>query len=384
MTTPVFSRPITWRGWFSRHILLFSVVFLVPAFLLTRWLVATYHAYEQGVAAAWYEQGERDRQSGRLAEAVEDYRAALARARDDPRYRLSLAKALEQAGALDAASADLHRLWEDDPGNSVLNLELARLSRRRHDVTNAVRYYNNAIYGVWPGDAASRRRDAQFELIDYLLVNHRNADALAGLIALAADAPPDVGVRLAIGTRMLKAGAEQNALEEFRQAAALAPGSSAALSAAGSLALRLGQFAEAERDLRLAVRAGDPSPATAQELASARAVLGLDPFAPGIGGGERVRRVRAAFDLAMATFGRCVESLAPDDDRGDQQAAALHQRLAEDGRRLRTSEARDAEVQQDTMDLVFDIEEFAVLRCGPLPRDDEALLTLGRFRRGQR
>ena len=384
MSTPVLSSPNRWRGWFSRHVLLLSIVFLVPAFLLTRWLVAAYDAYDLGVAAEWYQQGERDLRGGRLTEAVDDYRAALAHARENRGYRLRLAQALERAGALDAASADLRRLWEGDPSNSVVNLELARVSRRQGGFTDAVRYYNNAIYGVWPGDAAARRRDTQLELIDYLLANHRNADALAGLIALAADLPPDAGLRMAVGTRMLKAGAEQEALQEFRQAATLDPQSASALSAAGSLALRLGQFADAERDLGLAVRAGDESPATAKQLSLARAVLDLDPFAPRLGSAQRVRRVRDAFDLATASFGRCVAAMPPGEGAVQDAAAALHARLADAAKPLRGREAADADLQQDTMDLVFDIEEFVASHCALVSGNDEALLALGRSRRGQR
>ncbi len=382
MTTPALPLQLRWRGWPSRHVLLLAVALLVPAFLLTRWLVGTYHDMEHRLAADWYRKGESDLAAGRLAPAIDDYRAALSYARDNPGYRLRLAQALERAGRLDSASADLRRLWEDQPADSVVNLELARLSARRHDVVDAIRYYNNAIYGVWASDAAVRRRDTQLELIGYLLANGRNAEARSGLIALAADAPPDAALRVAIGTRMVRAGADRDALREFSEAMALDRRSPVAAAQAGAVAFGLGDFEGAERDLTRAERAGDRSPSTMRLLATARTVLSLDPFARGLRSDERVRRVRSAFEVALRGFGACATHLPPGGN-AEEAAAGLRARLENIARLLRRSDARDAQVQQDAMEVVFDNEEFLAAHCGPLGTGDAALLALGRSRRRQ-
>ncbi len=362
--------------------LLLAIVFLAPAFLLTGWAVATFHSEQHRLAAAWYRQGELDLAANRLPQAVDDYRAALAYSHDNPAYRLRLAQVLERWGQLDAASADLHRLWEDQPANSVVNLELARLAARRGEGTDAIRYYNNAIYGAWPTDEAARRRETQLEFIDYLMKRGRMADAQAGLIALAADAPSDVNLRIELGDRLAQTGDLRAALQQFREALAIAPHSAEALTRAGTAAFRLGDLVAAERYLRAATREGATTPAAVNLLNIAHTALALDPFQRGLTSEERVRRVRRAFDQATRSFGACVTPMPADAPRV-AQAAALHARVAALSPMLRTSDARDAQLQQDAMDLVFDLEDFVGAQCGALGPEDAALHALRRLPEGQ-
>jgi tetratricopeptide (TPR) repeat protein len=371
------------HAWLSRHVLLLAIAFLVPAFLLTGWMASAYHDAQHRLAATWYRQGEADQRDGRVAQAIDDYRAALSYSHENPSYRLRLAQALAQAGHLDAASADLHRLWEDQPANSVVNLELARLAARRDQVIDAIRYYNNAIYGIWPTDPAIRQRDTQIELIDYLMRRGRMADARAGLIALAADVPPDAGVRVALGERLARTGDDGAALQQFRDALDVEPRSKDALALAGAAAFRLGDFPGAERYLRAAVREGDPTPETAAMFATAQAAVALDPFQRGLTSAERVRRVRSAVDQVTQSFAACVATLSPDNPPGRTEAGVLHARLAALAPTLHTREARDAQMQQDAMDLVFDMEDFLVERCAPLGPADAALRALRRSSRGR-
>ncbi len=384
----------SWREWFSRHVLLLAILFLVPAFLGTRALVAGYRAMEHRLSATWYEQGETDLRAGAVSRAVDDFRAALAFSREAPSIRLRLAQVLVRAGHFDAANADLLRLWEDQPASGIINLELARLAVRRDHVADAIRYFNNAIYGVWPNNPDERRRQTQLELIDYLLANRRDAEAQAQLIALSADAPPDPDLRLALGERFLRVGGDAAALQEFSLAAETGhaepgPRSIQALQAAGTTAFRLGQLQEAARDLDRASRAGDRSPDTARLLAAARAAIEMNPFARDLSSGERVRRVRKAFDVAMRSFASCAGPLLASQPEASvlndpaYQASLLHGRFARLGPVLATTEARDAQVQQDVMDVVFDIEQFVAANCGSTDVDDAALLALARARRRQ-
>ena len=48
------------------------------------------------------------------------------------------------------------------------NLWLARLATRRHSIDDAIGYYHNAIYGAWAIDPDKNRRQARFELIEFL------------------------------------------------------------------------------------------------------------------------------------------------------------------------------------------------------------------------
>ncbi len=383
MSTPALRLQFRWRGWLSRHVLLLALVSLVPAFLLTRWVVGLYHATGHDLAAQWYAQGEADERAGREQDAIDDYRTALGYARDNVTYRLRLAQALARTGQLDPAAADLRRLWEEEPANSVVNLELARLAVRRHVPSDAVRYYNNAIYGVWPSSAADRRRDTQLELIDYLLANGRTDEARAGLIALAADAPPDPVLRLTLGRRMLRAGAEREALREFTEALDLDPASTDALASAGAVAFRLGHLADAQRYLRGAVDGGDRAPDTTRLLRTTTIALDLDPFERGLSSSERVRRIRAAMETATRSFGSVMQGIGPGRQPAFSAAASLHVRLVQVVALLAGTEARDAQTQQDAMDLAFDIEQFVASHHGVLTEPDEALLALERSRRGR-
>ncbi len=372
----------SWRGWLARHVLLLAFLFLIPAFLVTRSLVGEYRATEDRLAVGWYEQGESDLKAGRLGAAIDDYRAALAYARDDPTYRLRLAQAQLRAGRLDAAAADLRRLWDDRPSDSVVNLELARLAARQGLVSEAVRYYTNAIYGQWSDDPADHQRETEMELADYLFRSGRTGDAHAWLIALAAIAPPDPSLHIALGDRLLRIGATAAAQEQFRAAIELDPTSPAAREGAGITAFHLGDYAGARRFLQLAVEAGNRDAETARMLAVAQDVLDMDPFARRLTPDERVDRVRAAFAHATASFGACVPALEGAGQAVLDEATAIHTRFARIAPLLGGRHARDAQLQQDAMDLVFDTEELVTARCGTRDAADTALLALARSRRG--
>jgi hypothetical protein len=60
--------------------------------------------------------------------------------------------------ASEKAYAYLINLWEREPENGLVNLELARIAAQKGDTEQALRYYHNAIYAVWPGDQEVQRR----------------------------------------------------------------------------------------------------------------------------------------------------------------------------------------------------------------------------------
>ena len=81
----------------------------------------------------------------------------------------------------------LINLWEREPENGHVNLELARIAAQKGETEQALRYYNNAIYATWPGDQEVERRDTRLELIEFLLSINAKAQAQSELIALAAN-----------------------------------------------------------------------------------------------------------------------------------------------------------------------------------------------------
>lgn len=122
------------------------------------------------------------------------------------------------AGQLAEARNYLLSLWEREPGNGTVNLELAHLAVRQRSEPDALRFFHGAIYGAWDEDATTRRRAARLELVHFLLDSGDNARAQAELIALAAGLRREPELQTQAGELMLRAGGYEPALTLFRQA----------------------------------------------------------------------------------------------------------------------------------------------------------------------
>ena len=102
--------------------------------------------------AAWYVAGEHHLASGRTESAIRALRRATAINRDNRTYRLALAGALAADRQDDAARQVLLGVRESTPEDPEVNVQLARLEARHDDLTGALRYYQNAVYGTWSAD----------------------------------------------------------------------------------------------------------------------------------------------------------------------------------------------------------------------------------------
>ena len=204
--------------------------------------------------------------------------------RGDHQYGLALAQSLVATQQIEAARSTLLVLRESAPEDPEINLELARVDARRHDVTNAVRYYHNALYAPWRADAAETRRKVRVEFIRFLLTSGQSARAESELVALAADLPDDLTSHLEVGDLFRTVGNHRRALDQFQAALRLAPQNGAALGGAGLAAFDVGDYPLAQRYLREI-----PSPDT--DLTDTRAlvdlVLSQDPLAARIGSSAR-------------------------------------------------------------------------------------------------
>jgi tetratricopeptide (TPR) repeat protein len=161
-------------------------------------LVARLKANEKQIAWHAFEAGLAEMQAGHPERALDDFRAALTYDRDSPSYQLSLARALRDTGRLDESEAYFLHLWNAAPQDSTINLALARLAARRQSIDDAIRYYHNAIYGVWNADADKNRHQSRFELIEFLLKENALPQAQAELIALAQIPPAEPAQHLAV------------------------------------------------------------------------------------------------------------------------------------------------------------------------------------------
>jgi len=366
-------------------ILLLSLLGLVILFTAAGVAARLYHAKEMSLGKEWYARGEADLKAGKAPIAIEDFRNALAYSRDNALYRLHLALALTAAGRTEEARAHLLNLWERQPGDGTVNLELARLAAREGNTAEAVRYFHNAIFGVWPGNPDVKRRDVRFELCEFLLGHGLKSEAQAALIELATGLPKDADLHARAGDLFLKTEDYSHALSEFRAALAISGRHEGALAGAGEAAFQMGDYRTARRYLDRVARLNPENASTAQLLETTNLILSIDPLARGLSARERAARVVRAFGQAATRLELCAEKRK--EVIGGAEAKVEIQALAERVSAIRPKVregplVRDSDLLMQTTDLVFEIEEFCERKCGPASGLDLALLLLARQRGG--
>ncbi|HEX3748128.1 MAG TPA: tetratricopeptide repeat protein [Bryobacteraceae bacterium] len=336
-------------------------------------LSGMYHGREQSLGVEWFNRGSEDLKAGRYAPAVEEFRTALLYSRDNYIYQLSLAEALKGLGRTDAASAYFMNLWDREPENGVVNLELARIAANGGQPNQALRYYHNAIYATWPDEATASRREARLELIHYLLTIHNRAQARSELIALEANLD-DPAVQTQVGALFLQAQDYADALNAFRQGLKASKKNPAALAGAGKAAFQLTQYRTAAQYLRSAATLDSGDKDLASLLETSELVLNMNPFQHDIPAGERYQIVMKAFAAAGDRLKSCPAlSTAP-------APATATQNLSDDWAKMKPQMTerglrRDPDLVENSMDLVFEIERQAAAACGtPTPMDNALLL----------
>ena len=345
-----------------------------------------YHAFEAGMAA--YQGNDPGR-------ALDDFRAALSYDRDNPTYQLSLARALRDTGRLDESEAYLVHLWEGSPQDSTINLALARLATRRHSVDDAIRYYHNAIYGVWPVEPDRNRRQTRFELIDFLLEQKAFPQAQAELVALTQVLPPDSAVHRDVAKRFRESQDLPSALTQYEVALKLDHKDADALAGAGETAFQLGRYTTAEKYLQRALELNPKDEEMRQQLQSASLVLAADPFLHHLSDAERNRRLVSAFMHGGERLKACAQQLQitlPTPEAANHPPALSPVPATEgipdlwlrwnavrrDLRQLNSASSMD--MPDMLMDLVTQIEQRTAQQCGQPAGTDLALLLISRDR----
>jgi tetratricopeptide (TPR) repeat protein len=369
-------------------ILLLCVLGLIVAFGITGFAARLYHARRAQLAQSWMDRGNAELKADHAATALSDFRAALVYAQrelpsDQQQFQLAFVQALIANGNSNEARSYLLDMYERAPGNSRVNLELARMAAQMDDDPDAKRYYNGAIYGVWdenPDDVLRTRMETRLELYRYLMGRAERAEAQSVLLATAAAIPPDPALHAQVGQLMLQAGQPQQALDEFQRALRLDPRNYQALAGAGEAHFQLGSDQQAVRYLEAATREaaqqkrrpGQPTALAAHEaeqaqmmhdLAVAEAALALNPHAPGLDPMERARRAVRAYDAAMARIRSCASehgiALPRPSSRLTPYTRAASDELAE--------AALVQHIQQldPLMEFAYQMESTATQNCGP-------------------
>lgn len=360
-------------------LLLVCLILLGILSTITAFGVKLYHAREKSLAEEWYAKGEANMKNGDPQDALTDFRTALYHAQGDAHYQLRLAQALVRSGRLEEARAYLLRLWESNPADGAVNLELARLAEREGKIPQVISYYHNAIDGVWEQPSRERPRTLRQELCEYLIAHNQRSEALAELTALAADTPDDPKLRTQMGELFLKAQDYDSALKQFQHALRLKRKQPAAWAGAGKAAFKMGDYRTARADLERSLSEDPRNKEAAHLLEVANRVLEINPFDRFIPVRDRRRRVILAFRDALARLQSCAQS------RGENlQVSSLQTDLAQvfaAAMKLKpqvneTSFRRNPDLQDSAMGLVSQIEQLTARQCGPPEGVDLALLLI--------
>jgi len=364
-------------------LVLISIVVLAVFFGVTGYTVKRYHAEQKALGGRWYQRGEAALHVNRPQEAVDDFHTALIYARDNEVYQMRLAEALVKSNRLGEADVYLRTLWESRPGDGTVNLELGRVSASSHDVQDALRYYHNAIFGVWEDNPEEHRRQVRIELCKFLLGEGERNAAESELIALQAELPPNADLHTQVGLMFMQVEDYRRALNEFQLALKLNSKQPAAWTGAGEASYQLSDYAQARRYLQKAVTQNPQNLDAAQKLEISKLVLELDPFQRMLSQEERSRRTIAAFSQALSHLKQCAQSRGV--NLQTQQAAGPFADVYSNAEKLqsqvnKSSLRRNPDLINNAMDMVMRMEETAQQACGTPPAPDQALLMISHTR----
>ncbi|MFZ0284134.1 MAG: tetratricopeptide repeat protein [Terriglobales bacterium] len=357
------------------------LVLAVVLFAGVSGLSRVYHAQQESLGNRWFTRGVADLKAQHFDRAVSEFRIALLYSRDDYSYQLNLAEALIGLKRTNEAYAYLINLWEREPENGRVNLELARIAAQRKQTEPALRYYHNAIYATWPGDQEVERRDARLELINFLLGINAKAQAQSELIALAANLDGDPEQHARAGDLFLQAQDYEHALAEYHLSLRSNHHNPEALAGAGWAAFELGRYPLAQHYLQAAVSANPGDAQSAARLKTVELVLHMDPFRRQISVAERDRIVIEAFEVAGERLKACPllansKGTASGPPNLEESWEKMKPHITQRGLR------QDPDLVESAMDLVFNIERQGNTVCGAPTGTDMALSLIAKLHEG--
>jgi tetratricopeptide (TPR) repeat protein len=351
-------------------------------FAVTLFLFRSFSAHRAVLAQYWSDLGAQDMRVGKPDDAIVALRTALSYAPGTTRYEQMLAQALGEAGHTEESYQYFMGLWDAQPGNGEVNLQLARLAAKRNDRPTAVNFYRASIDGTWEGDGVMRRIGVRLELARYLIANRDLPAARLELLIAGGNAPDDYDRDMEIGNLLEQAQSPADAWTYYQRASALRPDDPAAQEAAGRLAYRAGDYENAERLLaRAHTERAESHTVIPQDfedrtmMENAGRILELMPL-PRMPAGERVGRILAARAIAKKRFDACYARFAGESPLPAALQALDTRWLGPDGTASADTLLRDAGQQDSAMQLVFDTEVQAEKLCGPATGDDALLLRL--------
>ena len=371
------------RRLFLRDSLTFLLLTLVTGvlFLITLFLFRSFTSHRAELAVRWSGRGKAALDAGKPGEAMVALRTALSYAPGTRSYELLLAQALADSGHTDEASNYFMNLWVAQPGDGFINLELARLSAKRNDPANAIKYYRASVYGTWEGDGVVRRREVRLELARYLIEHKYMSAARIELLIAAGNSPSDPGLNATLADLLVQTGDIADGFSYYKKALEADPKKKEALEGAGRAAYALGNFAEAHSLLERAMESkaspekeeNAPGDLSAM-LDNSRRILELRPSGK-LRPVERVDRILADGAIAKKRFDGCVVQFNAASGLPPSLQQLKTRWAGSDGVMGRAVLLRSLAQQDAAVQLIFDTETEASRFCGA-PTGDDALLLL--------
>lgn len=287
-------------------------------FAVTLFLFKSFSAHRTEIAHQAGEDGRIALSQGRPHDAIGELRTALAYAPNERNYELLLAQALGQDGRLEEAINYFLNLWESQPGDGFINLQLARLERQRDERQAAINYYRASVFGSWTGDGVIRRRDVRLELANYLIDQKMFALAQTELLIAASNASSIPALSVALGDALLRANDQTDAMKQYQKAIFEDSRNAVAYEKAGRLAYAMGDYTHAREWLEKSLResagavsnAAEPEDDAAAMLKNSERLLILDPaLAPTRA--DRVNRILVERSIAKKRFDACLKQAVP-------------------------------------------------------------------------
>lgn len=382
---PVTTERLPYYRLYLRQRPVILVVFTLLAvifFLFTSGLARLYRAQRESLGTRWFTRGLAELNARNYAGAVSDFRAALLYSRDNYTYQLNLAEALLGLGRTGQASAYLLNLWDREPEDGLVNLELARIASSTGQLQQAIRYYHDAIYAAWASDEEWKRRDARLELIELLLNHKAPAQAQSELIGLEANVGDDPAQQEQIGSLFLRAQDYEHALNAFVIALKSERHNPTALAGAGEAAFQLGRYPLAQRYLQAALAANPNDKQSAQALKTTEMVVEMDPFRRQISTAERNRSVVQVFQIAGQRLTGCALPKSTTPGPASTQPSLSEEWASLKPKITERNLERDPDLVESAMDLVFQIERQTSIVCGTPSGSDLALLLIAKLHEG--
>jgi tetratricopeptide (TPR) repeat protein len=281
-------------------------VALVITFTLTAFASSAYHRQREALGTEHYDRGCALEQRGELDAALEEYRKALLFAPNKTEYRVSLATALLEAGRLGEAQAHLEALLQEDPTSGPINLLVARLAAKEHNLKRAVEYYQRGVYQYWPENQLAQRREARWDLANLLNKTGDRNGFIGELMQLYTNLPAGYTAdKLKVAFLLLANGATSEASRIFQEQVRQSPQNARARLGLGEVHFANGEYISARHEFQRVLRLDPKDLEGTQMLSLTNDVIDMDPALPHITLSEQLRRSRNLLSRVIKDLTSC-------------------------------------------------------------------------------